>query len=880
MKFSLRGILAAVVAAANIFSIQAQDSSIQLHNIATYNVRYTNAQTDGVLSDTGEKDWRERGAYVMQTIKDYDFDIVGMQEVTGLNCKYGKTYNLSQLNSLKEGLEDYSFFAYERDGSNDYSYNVIAYKTDKYESLDNGCFWLSATPDVASSGWDPDYASIKRTCGWSKMKVKATGEIFYFAVTHCNYGPSLDGPNGAKVIVERLSAMAGDYPVVLVGDFNMRRADHPKAYREYVTYFNDAALTAVQSTCMPEDNGQIPWTTTEWTVANKATSGSEFDFVFYRNMKAYNRYVITENYGRSVNPSDHYPVMVQFTLGTTAQAKKTLHVDATAATSGDGSIAAPYKTISEALNNAFAGDEILVTADTYKEQLTLNSSVVLKGGYDSTFTTVTGKTILDGDVNGDDEGGNTGDNLCNLVKAQYSSLEMSNFVICNAVSSARANDGALSIAGANLLLENIDFENCQATTAGAGILANCGDIVLRNCNFKGNTAAEQGGAAVMAALYGISIDNTVFDGNTASMGSALTLLGATTIKITNNTFMNNESKKQGTVYVPLLTADVTYGTTTFTSGEVIENCTFVNNTFANNLMETPSGMANLTKKYGGAAIYAQFSSTTPLFNLAHNTIVGNTSNFSGSNNANYGGSAVRVYGGKVTLMSNIIAGNFSEGAYADIYVDETSTLAKDRYNLVSAASTVNVTLDGTDFAAESYDACMTALPSTLDGTASDGIFTANVKNNGGVTPTVKVISTTYAGASIDVIGEMSRYVETSCSIDLDGDGKASGVLNVDQRGEARNTKSVPGACEYVDPSGIENIATSAQSLVVTPQGGKQVKISANDALGVVRVYSIAGIEVFAAQVNDTECVLDLGGCASGVYVVSAGGKNAKMVLKD
>lgn len=876
MKFSLRGMLAAVTAAANIFSISAQES--ETHNFATYNVRYTNAQTDGVLSDTGEKDWRERGAYVMQTIKDYDFDIVGMQEVTGLNCKYGKTYNLSQLNSLKEGLSDYSFFAYERDGNNDYSYNVIAYKTDKYESLENGCFWLSATPDVASSGWDADYASIKRTCGWSKMKVKATGEIFYFAVTHCNYGPSLDGPNGAKVIVERLSAMAGDYPVVLVGDFNMRRADHPMAYREYVKYFNDAALTAEQSTCVPEDNGQIAWTTTEWTVANKATSGSEFDFVFYHNMKAHNRYVITENYGRSVNPSDHYPVMVQFTLGNETSSKKTLHVDATAAEGGNGSIASPFKTISEALTNSSAGDEILVTADTYKEALTVNCSVVLKGGYDKSFGNVTGKTVLDGDVNGDDSAGNYDDNLANLVYAKYSSLEMSNFVICNAYSSSRATDGAISVGGAEVILDNVEILNNTAENSGAGLLTFSRSITLSRCVFSGNTAKESAAGALLYALSDVNIDATTFEGNTAKSGSAIMLLGTPTFKVTASSFLNNESTQYGAVYIVLPATAVTYGAYSYDTTDLFENCTFVNNTFANNTMLSPSGLASKTKKYGGCAVYASLSST-PLFNLAHNTVVGNVSTFAGDNKANYGGSAVRVYGGAVTLMNNIIAGNYSEGTYADAYVDSSSTLKKDSYNVISSSAVYNVASD-TDFAAESFDSCLQVLPSFLDGTVEDGRFVANVADNGGNTATVKLLSTSYARNDVNVLNTFKRYVETSCSIDLDGDGKTSGALLTDQRGMERNALSVPGACEYGSPSAIESVKGVVEGLNVTILADKCVKLNAGTSLGYVAVYNLAGQLIDSVSTADAECVVTLKGCADGIYVINAAGKSVKVAIKD
>lgn len=870
MRFSLRGILAAVIAAANIFSINAQDNSENLHNFATFNVRYTNDSSDWSTADTpSEKDWRERGSYVMQIVKDYDFDIVGMEEVTGLGCKYGSTYGVSQLETLKNGLSDYTFIAYERENK-DYSYNVIAYKTEKYELVETGRFWLSPTPDVVSNGWDPDY-SFYRNCGWAKMKVKTTGEIFYFCVTHCNYGPSLDGPNGAKVIVDRLSAMADDYPVVLVGDFNMRRTDHPLAYREYVKYFEDAALTADANLCVPEVNGQIDWTTTGWTLANKATSGSEFDFIFYRNMYAKQRYVITENYGRTVNPSDHYPVMVQFILNINEKpAKKTLHVDAKAAEGGDGSITAPFKTISEAVKNTNEGDEVLVTADTYNERINLITSVVIKGGYDSSFQNIEGKTILDGE------------NLTNLVNTGFCNLEMSNFELKNVSSVISDTDGAMTSSGLSLYLDNVDFLNNTATVAGAGLIANCRSITLNSCKFCSNVVSDGIGAgAVLMALSEININNTVFERNTAKSGSAIMLLGTPTLCVTNSTFTKNESKQYGTLYIENNASDVTYGNVKFLAYDLFANSSFVNSTFANNDMVSPSGLANKTKKYGGVVIYASFSSTAPVLNIAHTTMTGNSSTFTGSNKANYGGSTIRVYNGTMNLMNNIIAGNYSEGSYADVYIDETSVLKKDSYNLITAATTSNFTLSTSDFTAESYDACMANLPATLDGMVTDGKFTANVVDNGGLTPTIKLISTSYAGSEINVLNTLKRSVETMCNLDLNRDGTIGGALNLDQRGMERNAKSVPGACEYGEPTGIDDVKILSSKLNVS-QSFKIVKIQdvGMDCLGNVSVYNISGVKVHECVVNGADCTLDLTDCADGLYIIKIGGKVAKVILKD
>lgn len=847
MNLSLSKMFAATIAAASIFTINAQESA--LHNFASYNVRYTNAwheevvnnKTVVVVEDSCEMNWAARGQYVMQIIKNYDFDIVGMEEVTGRSGKVSMSHGsgYSQLEELERGLSDYTFLKYERDGNNnasDYSYNVIAYKTARYQSLDNGCFWLTATPDTPSNGWDPNY-TIKRTCGWSKMQDKATGEIFFFAVTHCNYGPSLDGPNGAKVIVDRLSKLAGDYPVVLVGDFNMRRADHPKAYREYVTYFNDAAISADASLCIPEDNRQISWTTTGWTTADKASSGSEFDFVFYRNMHAVQRYVITENFGRGINPSDHFPVLVQFRLGDTIN---NVYVDKDADSNGDGSIDKPFNTIGQATAIATNETTIHVTADVYREAVSLKTSAQLIGGYDKAFSSIVGKTTIDGDINNDDNTESYNDNISPLIYTQYACTNISNFKLCNARSAAVTTDGAIQANGAEINLYNTFFDNNTANSLGGGINSSCFRINLTDCSF---------------------------DNNYAKSGSAAYLNGARQIVITGTTFAGNTSVQYGTLYAQA-EAEATH-------------FSLWNNTFANNHLASTSGLPNVTKKFGGSAIYAALSSSAARFNFAHNTIVGNIATFAGSNKANYGASAINLFGGDATLMNNIIAANFSDNGRGDIYIDESSTITKEQYNLITDATSVNFTPNSNDFISDSYDACLTAITATLDGSVSDNLFTANLKDNGGATATVKVSSQSFNGYNISTITRFLRYLESSFQYDINGDGSLSGYLDIDQRGVTREASSVPGACEYIDPAGIEDMQTSQSEILAKDLGGKTFLVSYVDHTPVeqISLHDLSGRCIFNSCNKSNDLIFDFSGYPAGVYILNADNMQRKILIK-
>ena len=301
----------------SIFAIPLMASEEEgVHRFATFNVRYTNPNN----GDTGEKLWANRGPFVGRIVNDYDFDIVGMEEVTGNNqvSKSGK----SQLQDLRDMLPDYDDWAVEREGKQ-YEHNVIFYKRAKYELLDKGKLYLNEHPDTPGPGWVGAEKQLPRALGWVHLRDKASGKDFFFAVVHTNYGATESGIESCKLIGQRMSKIAGQKPVVLVGDFNMRRNDHEEAWRGVASYLSDAAL-CTQTTCIPK--GEITHTASNWLPAtDPGCKGSEFDYVFFKRMIPLSRHIITEDYGRSIAPSDHFPLLVRFkfspedTLGESTQ---------------------------------------------------------------------------------------------------------------------------------------------------------------------------------------------------------------------------------------------------------------------------------------------------------------------------------------------------------------------------------------------------------------------------------------------------------------------------------------------------------------------------------------------------------------------------------
>lgn len=281
----------------------AEDSGV--HRFGTYNVRYTGLN----CGDVGDKNWQSRREAVARIVRDYDFDVLGMEEVTGSVRDYstGRT----QLEDLKFLLPNYDSWAVERNGGH-YEYNVIFFKRDKYELLSCGKFYLNEHPETPGRGWDEGKNVLPRVLGWVRLKEKATGREFMFAATHTNYGATETGRQACRLIGNRLDSLAGETPLVLVGDFNMRRDDHAAAYNGCASHFRDAALL-VETTCLPK--GNIRHTASNWAPADSPDCrGSEFDYVFFKGLTPLSRHIITEDYGRGIAPSDHFPLLVRFRL--------------------------------------------------------------------------------------------------------------------------------------------------------------------------------------------------------------------------------------------------------------------------------------------------------------------------------------------------------------------------------------------------------------------------------------------------------------------------------------------------------------------------------------------------------------------------------------
>ena len=137
-------------------AISCQGEKTNTIKVISYNIR--------VGGDwDGDNKWDNRKQASLNMINDEKPTLFGLQEATPIQMEY-LIENLPQYGHIGVGRED---------GVASGEHMSIFYLKDEVELLDGGTFWLSETPEKPSMGWD---AACKRTCTWTKLKMKSTGK--------------------------------------------------------------------------------------------------------------------------------------------------------------------------------------------------------------------------------------------------------------------------------------------------------------------------------------------------------------------------------------------------------------------------------------------------------------------------------------------------------------------------------------------------------------------------------------------------------------------------------------------------------------------------------------------------------------------------------
>ncbi|MDA9764686.1 endonuclease/exonuclease/phosphatase family protein [Opitutales bacterium] len=245
------------------------------------------------LAKDGENAWPLRQAFVVETIRTFDPDLLGLQEVHRFQADY-----------LIEQLPGYDFYGVARDDGKVKGEIVpVMVKRDRFEMIESGHYWLSETPEViGSKGWD---SALPRLASWTLIRDKqGNDKPFIFGNTHWDHRGQVARLESAKLIRKRIDSVLPEIPVIVTGDFNTHEKLDPYAELVTSTGSSGAPLLDTYRVIHPQVRdlegtfsaftGERARNRIDWILTSQ-------DFVTLNASINY-----TQENGRY--PSDHYPV--------------------------------------------------------------------------------------------------------------------------------------------------------------------------------------------------------------------------------------------------------------------------------------------------------------------------------------------------------------------------------------------------------------------------------------------------------------------------------------------------------------------------------------------------------------------------------------------
>jgi len=257
--------------------------------VMTYNIRYAgDEKTDGINA------WNNRKRLVASMIKFNHADIVGLQEAL-----------LLQLDDLTELLPGYSWIGVGRDdGKNKGEFSAILFRDDRFEVLKQSTFWLSATPDNPSMGWD---AAFPRVVTWAELKDKQTEKEFFIFNTHYDHIGEVARINSSKLLRKRITEICNNFRVILTGDFNTQAST--EAYQILLSQSDDkVTLYDAQSESQTEHHGSH---VTFNGFGTAIEPGNKIDFIFLTKETSVLQHGVIDETVDGHYPSDHMPVIAE-----------------------------------------------------------------------------------------------------------------------------------------------------------------------------------------------------------------------------------------------------------------------------------------------------------------------------------------------------------------------------------------------------------------------------------------------------------------------------------------------------------------------------------------------------------------------------------------
>ncbi len=258
-----------------------QEKKEKHYKVMTYNIRYDNP-------DDGEDNWHKRKKELVGQIKKHAPDILGTQEVLA-----------HQLGYLDSMLTNYHYVGVGReDGKTKGEYVALFYDKTKWKCLKRDTFWLSETPDTVSIGWD---AALERICTYALLENNNTKQKVWAMNVHFDHMGGKARENSAKLLLTKIEQLRKEIEtsVILMGDFNLVPEEQP------IHILGEKLENSHKKDCKQGTFNNFLFA---------ETAKNKIDYIFTKDIIVNDCEILTEKRQNGRCISDHFPILVSFTI--------------------------------------------------------------------------------------------------------------------------------------------------------------------------------------------------------------------------------------------------------------------------------------------------------------------------------------------------------------------------------------------------------------------------------------------------------------------------------------------------------------------------------------------------------------------------------------
>jgi len=259
-------------------------------NLMSFNIRL-NTAADSLNA------WPYRKDKVASQVLFHEVQILGVQEALH-----------DQVMDLQQRLPNYTYTGAGRDdGKTGGEYSAIFYDTSRLKLLQSATFWLSLTPEMpGSKSWD---AAITRIVTWAELKMKSGQKTFFVFNTHFDHIGQEAQRESAKLLLNKIKIIAGESPVIILGDFNAKPSAEPiKILTNPADPLHVSDSKEISITPHYGPSGTFNGFTT------KEVSDEPIDYIFLKGKwKVLQHATLSQTWGGRFS-SDHFPVFAKISF--------------------------------------------------------------------------------------------------------------------------------------------------------------------------------------------------------------------------------------------------------------------------------------------------------------------------------------------------------------------------------------------------------------------------------------------------------------------------------------------------------------------------------------------------------------------------------------